>query len=455
MEVLATNKSRRARSMARSVTLATLLAAAIGPPLAASSLDGAGRIVILPYAVNSKERESTIYLTNPSNLRIQIDAMYVGADATPSAASVVGPMTCASVPVEAGESHAISLSKLCPKLLQLDLENYGYLEFRVTGGFDAAPFFVSSIVNTKGGGYFGVEGVPAGALDPGRSATRRQSTLRVIGLDGEVTAGAPSTTKTYCYLATLGEKKDVTVQLMQYRGGRARPLGNPIRVALPPFTMQKLFNVLAHARLPVGFYGNFTAEFYAESSFVSGLDDGAALIAGCSIEIETPTTRTEDFRLARTPAPRDGSRRRGLTAADTDFQVGPFQIAYGMLAGTKASMSFYMRHEDRARCWLVPSTLRPLEDPAPWQELQVFDPDGSMVAGGDNVSDTGVFFSGLKNGVAAGENGRWTVEVSWRESSPGVFPTPWGITPNLFGVRCQSTSGVSALLPLPSRPDDF
>jgi hypothetical protein len=29
--------------------------------------------VILPYAVNSKERESTIYLTNPSNLRIQID----------------------------------------------------------------------------------------------------------------------------------------------------------------------------------------------------------------------------------------------------------------------------------------------------------------------------------------------------------------------------------------------
>ena len=168
MEVLATNKSRRARSMARSVTLATLLAAAIGPPLAASSLDGAGRIVILPYAVNSKERESTIYLTNPSNLRIQIDAMYVGADATPSAASVVGPMTCASVPVEAGESHAISLSKLCPKLLQLDLENYGYLEFRVTGGFDAAPFFVSSIVNTKGGGYFGVEGVPAGALDPGR-----------------------------------------------------------------------------------------------------------------------------------------------------------------------------------------------------------------------------------------------------------------------------------------------
>ena len=126
-----------------------------------------------------------------------------------------------------------------------------------------------------------------------------------------------------------------------------------------------------------------------------------------------------------------------------------------MLASTKASMSFYMRHEDRARCRLVPSHVRPLEDPAPWQELRVLDPDGRVVAGGDNVSDTGVFSTGLKNGVAAGENGRWTVEVSWRESLPGVYPTPPGITTNAFGVRCESTSGVSALLPLPSSPDDF
>ena len=56
MEVLTTKKSRRTRGTVRAVALATLLAAAIGAPLAASSLDGAGRLVILPYAVNSKER---------------------------------------------------------------------------------------------------------------------------------------------------------------------------------------------------------------------------------------------------------------------------------------------------------------------------------------------------------------------------------------------------------------
>jgi hypothetical protein len=86
----------------------------------------------------------------------------------------------------------------------------------------------------------------------GRSATRRQSTLRVIGLDGEVTAGAPSTTKTYCYLATLGEKKDVTVQLMQIprRPGpaaRKHPSG-----FAPSLHMQKLFNVLATPACPSG-----------------------------------------------------------------------------------------------------------------------------------------------------------------------------------------------------------
>jgi hypothetical protein len=436
MERVVTKRPRRARGTVRAVALATLLAAATASPLAASSLDGAGRLVVLPYAVSGVERESMIYLTNPSSLKIHIDAMYVGAEGTPFAASVAGPLFCVSVPVDRLSGEAISLSKLCPRLSTADLENFGYLQFRVTGGFDAAPFFVTSVVNTSKGGRFAVEGVPAGAFDPGRDPALRQSTLRVMGLDGEVSGGQPITKMTHCYLATLGEGKNVTVQLMEHGSGRARPLGNLIKVSLPAFAMTKLGNVLAHAAVAPGRFDNLSAEFYAEPSPLPGHDDGAALIAGCSIE--TLASREEDFRLARTPSPRDGSRTRGPVAGDSDFRVGAFQIGYGMPASTKASM-----------------TLRPLEDPAPWQELRVFDPDGRVVAGGDNVSDTGIFSTGLKNGVAFGENGRWTVEVSWRESVPGIYPTPPGITPNAFGVRCESTSGVSALLPLPSSPDDF
>lgn len=438
------------RGPAKKTVLAALLAAAIVPPLAASSLDGAGKIVVLPYAVSGMERQSNIYLTNPGDLPIQIDATYVGAEGTPFAASAVGPVACDPIPISMHSGTQISLAKLCPQLATTDLENFGYLEFRAPGGFDVVPFFVTSVVDSAKGGRFAVEGVPASAFDPGRRPALRRSTLRVMGLEGEVSGGQPITRMTHCYLATLGEKKDVTVQLMEYGSGRATPLGNPIKVSLPPSTMTKLGNVLAQAGVLPGRFDNLSAEFYAGPAANSFFDDGAALIAGCSIE--NLATRVEDFRLAQTPAPRDESRMRDFAAADTRFPVGPFLLGYMMTSGNKASASFYMRHEDRARCWLVPSTLLSGSDPTLWQELRVIDPDGRVVAGGNDITDTGIFSTGVKNGVAAGVNGRWTVEVGWRENVPATTPSTFG---NTFGVRCESTSGVSEMLPLPVAPDDF
>jgi hypothetical protein len=443
------------KSLFNRAILVAVLALGLGAdtaPSRAASLDGAGRIVILPYAVSGRDRESMIYLTNPSSRYLRIGGLYVGADGTPLAASKVGIVYCAQVGVGPGETYRAAVSAICP-LGTPDVENLGYVEFITYGGNDAAPFFVTSVVNTLGGSQFGVDGVPAGAFDSGVNSLFRTQTLRVIGLAGEVVGSSPVDQIANCYLATLGEDKEVTVQLMEYGGGAAKPLGSPNTYKLPAWTMQRLGNVLAQAGLAAGTYANVTAEFYAAPSGPFGIgSDGASLIAACGVE--TLATRTEDFRLARTPAPRDDSRSRAVVHGDSRFEVGPFLIGYGMPQGTKARMALYLRHEDRVRCWLTPSVVRPLEDPVPYQELQVLDPDQNIVAGGSDISDTGEFFTGVKNAVHGGVNGRWTIEVSWRETSPGVYPQV-PVTPNAFGVSCQSTSGASHMMPLDSPVDDF
>ncbi len=447
---MAGKKSLRGALVAGVLAL-TLGGGAATPPLEAASLDGAGRIVILPYAVSGTDRESTVYLTNPSTRFLRIDSQYVGAEGTPLASSKVGPRICLEQDLAPGETRQVSISILCG-LATPDVENFGYLEMATHGGFDAAPFFVTSVVNTLNGDQFGVEGFPAGSFDPGYNPVFRTRTSRVIGLEGEVVGGSPIAKRANCYLATLGENKDVTVQLVDYGSGAAKPLGNPIPTKLPAWTMVELADVFARAGLAPGTYRGVSAEFYSALTGPLLGSDGATLIASCSVE--TVATHTEDFRMARTPDPRDNSRTRQTAHGDSAFSVGPFQIGYALPQGKKARMAVYLRHEDRVRCWLTPSTLRPQEDPTPWQELRVVDPDGVVVAGGDNVSDTGEFFTGVKNAVNGGENARWTVEVSWRETSPGVYPKV-PVTPNIFGVSCEATSGISAMLPLDSPKDDF
>ena len=437
--------------MTRRALLLLALSSALGavPVAHATSLDGAGRIVILPYAVSGLARESTIYLSNPGSLQIKVFAKYVGADGTPYSASAVGVQICGATSIRPGESRQVSLSQLCP-LGTPDIENFGFLEFSTFGGFDTNPFFATSIVNTRNGDRFGVEGVPVGALDPGTTAQFRTGTLRVLGLEGEIPPVPTASVEkvSHCYLGALGEDKDVAVQLMEYRStGTARPLGGPIPVRLRRWTMVKLANLLGRTNLPPQVFSNVTAEIYAVAPTI-----GADVVAGCSVE--TISTQTEDFRLATTPQPNDRSRSRTPVRGDSKFYVGKALVGVTMNQGTKVRMSLYLRHEDRARCWIVPSILVPLENPAPWQELRVLSPDGVVVAGGPNVSDTGTFFTGLKNQVAQGANGRWTVEVSWRGTPATGYP-PSGLTPGAFGVLCESASGASAMLPLNLAADDF
>lgn len=445
---MSNGKENRGAGLPALLLLGVSLLSGALQPAHATSLDGAGRIVVVPYAVSGLDRESTIYLTNPGSFAIKIFGTYVGADGTPMAASSVGVRICGTVSLRAFEARQVLLSQLCP-LGTPDVENFGYLELSVFGGFDSNPFFASGVVSTRSGDRFTVEGVPVGALDPGTVSQFRRSTLRVLGLEGTVPNPPTALVEKvpHCYLGARGEDKDVSVQLMDYTSGSARAVGNPITVRLRRWTMVKLANLLALANLPQQQYSNLTAELYAVPP-----TEGADLVAGCSVE--TLATRTEDFRIATTPQPNDRSRSRTPVRGDSRLFVGSVKVGIIMNQGTKARLAFYLRHEDRARCWIVPSVVAPQENPAPWQELRVLSPDGVVVAGGPGINDTGTFFTGAKNQVSQGVNGRWVVEVSWRGTPATGYP-PTGLTPGVFGVLCESTGGISAMLPLNLVTDDF
>jgi hypothetical protein len=420
----------------------------------AASLDGAGRIVILPYAVSGLVRESTIYVTNPSQRPITVHALYVGAEGTPSAASVNGVVFCGDTRLAPGESIGQTLSSLCP-ISTPDVENVGYLEFITYGAFDSAPFEVTSLVDVKGQGHFGVEGVPSAAFDPGRLSSERGSTLRVKDLIGDV-GSMSAEFISHCMVATLSEPKTVEVQLQEYSSGVAKPLGSAQTISLQPWRMEVLGDIFRRAGLPPGRFANITAEFYAVPSNQGPFADGADVIASCSVE--NPPSQLEDVRLAETPAPRDHGRSRSAVVGDSNFRVGPFQIGYGLPLGKKARMSVYLRHEDRVRCFLTESVVKPGAGIVPWQELRVIDPDGNLVAGagGSDRNDTGVFFTGPKNGRHKGVNDRWTIEISWREIARGDYSQiPRGNQFDIFGIECTSTNGLSQLLPLDTGSDDF
>jgi hypothetical protein len=424
----------------------------------AASLDGAGRIVILPYAVSGQQRESTIYVTNPSTKPLTVHALYVGAEGTPFAASTQpapGAVICADTRLDPGESIATTLSSLCP-ISTPDVENMGYLEFTTYGGFDAAPFEVSSLVDVNGFGHFGVEGVPTSAFDPGQTSAERTKTLRVHDLIGDVTPMLPAEFFAHCAVATMSESKTVTVQLQEYSSGVAKPLGSPIVVSLAPRRMEVLGDIFRRAGLPQGRFANVTAEFYAFpiAPSVPSLGDGADVIAWCSVD--NRSSRLEDVRLAETPAPRDLGRSRAIVRGDSQLDVGPFKIGYVLPKGEKARMSVYLRHEDHIRCYLTESVVRPNTGIVPWQELRLIDPDGRVVAGGNDSSDTGIFSTGPKNARNRGVNERWTLEISWRETQPGDYSQiPNGNYYEVFGIECTATNGLSQLLPLDAVSDDF
>jgi hypothetical protein len=405
------------------------LAGALAPaPARASGVDGAARIVVVPWVVAGLSRESLSTVFNPGPEAIQVEGLYVGGEGTPAR----GPHACTRLDLQPEHTRTVPLSALCPDARVTDAENWGYLEL-TSGGDSRLTFSASSWVETDQGHTFAVEGYPVGAFDPSQS---NDDALRVLGLRGEVVDPAnpqPIEERLVCFVATRDESKDVKLGIDRGHFGQTVP------VSLAPRQMQRI-DLLVAAGFPPGRHTDWAADVFAA--------DPALVIAGCGIE--DVSTNTLDWHPAQTRAPLDGARQRHVES-DTGVFFGPYAFAYSWgtpAAPVKVVLSTYLQTDDHVRCRLIqPVRLSPNFDPTPWLELRVVDPDGVVRAGGDRAIDTGEFVTGVRNGFAGGYRNRWSIEISLDEASQAAVPYP-GTLPGVWGVACDSAAGMSTLLPV-------
>jgi hypothetical protein len=376
---------------------AATLAGAVGSM--ASGVDGAGRIVVIPLVVNGPERHSVITLTNAGAEPMRIGVLYVGADGTPA----VGSRTCQDQSLAASGSLTLSLPDLCGLPSKPDAEDFGYLEMTSTGD-SRLTFFATSRVETTSGVISAIPGQPIGAFGPA-------SKLRVIGL------------RTFfheplvCDVATLSQDKELDISLRDNR-----TLFGQMHVVLPA---RHVMRIDARALGAPAHMDQLRVEIDSK--------DDSILVAGCILD--HARTEAVAYHPAQTPEPSDVARLRSVDVHE-ELQEGPHPIGYPWDFKNKVVLSTYLRSNDNVQCFLAPTPIYTGFDPSPYLELQVRDPDGKVVAGGDGVKDTGVFRTGPR-GRYAGQ--RWWIEISFDEATTWPKAQPYGG----WGLRCDSAAGMS------------
>lgn len=429
----------RVRGWADAVALAVLsLAPAV--TAAAAGVDGAGRIVVVPLVVTGDRRESIVTLTNAGTEDLTVTGLYVGAEGTAKAASVVGTIPCQPRVVPREGSLALPLRDLCRDAYSPDVENLGYLE--LTSNADAhANFFATSVVDNLRASSFAVKGQPAGSHDPGRVGVTTD--LQVSGLR---TRAMQQDEVLTCWIASLEEAKKVDAELRDDKGA---PVGSA-SFTLDPRRMIA-FDVQSQMGLPAQ-----NRDLLAVA-FRSG--DPSLLVAGCGPV--RPQTDVLSYQPAQAANPADRARLRSVDVF-AGTTPGPYTLAAlwkSWLAGdtdyTKVVLSTYLRSDDVIRCrvidWVGPTGLT--RATAPFTEIMILDPLGGLVGGGSGAHDTGVVSTLPRGRFAPGTSQRYLIQVGYDEDVPGW---PYGPGQGVWGIHCESGSGMSEPVLLFQRfADDF
>jgi hypothetical protein len=152
--------------------------------------------------------------------------------------------------------------------------------------------------------------------------------------------------------------------------------------------------------------------------------------------VQNNTTFDADFRFAKEDNPAD--QRNDKTAFSST--TGQGVVLSIPDANTQHELGMYLQHPDWVQCALSGTASVDLE-------MRLKDPDGNIVAGGNDVQSFGEVYLGERSTRNNGVNGLWTLEVE----NHGVAVA----FPKSYGVSCQSGNGTNRPLLLGTDVGEF
>lgn len=376
----------------------------------AQSPNGFSSIIHVPVVVNSAAFSSTIYVHNPAMSAINVQFSYTGADITASA----GPLDCGLHSIPAGTTAEFDFGTLCPLT---GVSNFGSMRIHETSPINRPIAVYTRVQSPVAGNGFSIEGFPIGGFANDQDISVAVGLKRSAVLPGY---------QTNCFVGSIGEAVSVDVAL--YDSANVQ-LGTTQTVAVPAGGLTRMLDVFTAVGAVGDDHSNVRAVFTQSATQVGN----PSFSAFCTVQ--NNTTFDADFRIAKAVFPDDLGHQYTSTV-NKDALGNNVEIP----AGGKVVFATFVKHPDFLSC-------RVIGDGAPNSEVRILNPSGNVVAGGDNIADTGEFFTGEKSTVANGTNGIWRIEVGARDGA--------GIPAANFNLQCRSGNGASKPLVVAQLPDDF
>ena len=392
----------------------------------AQTTDGYHSIQIFPVVVDTASFTQRFNFRNPNDVQVSITPKYYPAQGTSS-----GILTCPDIVIQGGKTATFtSLRQICPSLAAGSQFGFLYTSELSPSSLPYAGF--SRVANPQGNG-FSVEAFPAHTFTSADSV--------INGLRRRAASGPNPAFQTNCFIGNLNEvtasgPSTTPVEYTLYNSA-STVIGSGT-VNLAPGAYVRLLDVFAAGGAALGDYDDAQMKVVELNNNVDLGEPG--IISFCTVQDNT--SFGADFRIAKQEVGNGGMAYPGdslgaqdnhvarETLVDADAVGRAFEIGTGASANTHV---IYFRHPDYVQCEVInPSTgLRAVAGYG--LEVRLLDPDGVVVAGGDNITGWSDVFLGDKTERNGGANTRYTVEVEDSQVNTGAV--------RAYTLHCRSGSG--------------
>lgn len=375
-------------------TYCLLAAALLSGNALAQTADGFGTILRLPLVVNSSTYSSTIYVRNAGTATASVKMTYYGAPGTPFA----GERPCTTLSVAPNAVVSGNLADLCAVPVSAS-SNYGQVAFEEQSAANIPISGYSRIQSFSGAG-FSVEAFKVGSFVSGANESV------VTGLRRQ--AAAPGY-QSNCFIGSFGEAAQVTWQLRDSSGSQ---LGNQQVVNLSANETVRILDVFTAVGAPAGDYSNTQATFRGTTASAN-----PAFAAYCTTQENVGFGG--DFRIAKTADPQDDRSKKIGTSSSSALGT-----LLGLLSG-QDRFGLYLQAPDYVSCRIDGTG-------APQLEMRLEDPQGNVIAGGNNINSFQKVYLGDRGARNGGVNGLYVLKVESRNLLSLMIN---------YGVTCESGNG--------------